>query len=259
MREVMTIVGRACHHATPCCLLLLCLISNASLADQNLTPHRATYKVKISLLSGEMQSGLQIDGSDYVVESTVTPKGIARLITRGTIRESSRFNIVQGEVRPSEYRSADTLSKNGNQIQINFDWTANAAVGVVDGSPYSAPLDVDVIDRASLQYALMFDLLNQQLREEYVLLEADGTKRLTVSNRGEKSVRVPFGLLDVIGITHRAESSSRETTLWCAPSLGYLPVVIEQHKDGKPLGTIVLVDYEDSSAAPLAELRKPNQ
>ena len=44
---------------------------------------------------------------------------------------------------------------------------------------------------------------------------------------------VASGEFDVIGIQHQAEGSKRQTTLWCAKKLDYLPVVIEQHRKGK--------------------------
>ncbi|MCH8944992.1 MAG: hypothetical protein IH910_09435 [Proteobacteria bacterium] len=41
------------------------------------------------------------------------------------------------------------------------------------------------------------------------------------------------GSYEAVGIQHQAEGSSRITTLWCVEELGYLPVVIEQHRKGK--------------------------
>ena len=41
------------------------------------------------------------------------------------------------------------------------------------------------------------------------------------------------GEFNAVGIQHQAENSSRVTTLWCVKELGYLPVVIEQHRKGK--------------------------
>lgn len=244
--------------ASLCRLLLFSFYVSNAWAEITLVPHHAIYKVKIRVLGGEMRSGLEISGPDYRVASEVSPKGIARLITRGTIRENSHFSIVNGHVRPTLYSSSDTLSKNGHEIQMTFNWDANVAVGDRDGLPYEASLEDNVIDRASLQYTLMYDLSNNQLQAEYILIEADGLKRLAVTTKGRKSVDVPYGQYNVIGISHRAESSSRETTLWCAPTLGYLPVVIEQHRNGKMLGKIVLVDYQRSATQALTDLEHPD-
>ncbi len=50
---------------------------------------------------------------------------------------------------------------------------------------------------------------------------------------GNREVRTPAGKFEAVGIQHQAENSSRVTTLWCVPELGYLPAVIEQHRKGK--------------------------
>ena len=55
--------------------------------------------------------------------------------------------------------------------------------------------------------------------------------------------RFDAGEFDVIGIRHQAEGSKRATTLWCAAELGYLPVVIEQHRKGKLRVRATLTDY----------------
>lgn len=225
-------------------LLLFAGTTTAKMSENELIPHRATYKVKISVLSGEMLSRLDLVNGEYAVSSTINPKGLARLVASGSIQESSKFEIENGHVRPTNYDSSDSLSKNGGDVKMSFDWNANEITREVDKATSRSKLEPGAVDRASLQYALMFDLLNDRLRQEYVLLESDEDKKLVVTIKSKKSVTVPHGTYDVIGVTHSAASSSRETTLWCAPSLGFLPIVIEQFRDGKIRGRIVLTDYE---------------
>ena len=89
----------------------------------------------------------------------------------------------------------------------------------------------------------MVDLLYERSQMQYVLQEVGVVKVLTGTRSDTKTVQVPYGALEVVGITHKSGSSSRSTTLWCAPSLGYLPVIIEQYRDGKLKGRVVLSDY----------------
>jgi hypothetical protein len=79
----------------------------------------------------------------------------------------------------------------------------------------------------------MFDLLNGGARDSYFLQDAEELKPLSITNVGTRAVKVPYGRFDAIGIQHHREGSSRVTTLWCVEELGYLPVVIEQHRKGK--------------------------
>jgi len=70
--------------------MLLLLLANVAVAETNLTPRQAIYKVKISVLGGELLSRLDLEDSEYIVNSTVKPKGVARLIARGSIQEPYR-------------------------------------------------------------------------------------------------------------------------------------------------------------------------
>ncbi|MDZ7643602.1 MAG: hypothetical protein U5K76_04815 [Woeseiaceae bacterium] len=60
---------------------------------------------------------------------------------------------------------------------------------------------------------------------------------------------MPFGTFEAVGIQHKAEESSRVSTLWCVRELGYLPVVIEQHRDGKLRVRAELTDYRPVAGA----------
>ncbi len=79
----------------------------------------------------------------------------------------------------------------------------------------------------------MHDLLNGGPNERYVLFDIDEFKTLVVRMVGERELETPAGKFTAVGIQHQAENSSRVTTLWCVEELGYLPVVIEQHRKGK--------------------------
>ena len=65
-------------------------------------------------------------------------------------------------------------------------WTllASPITGLINGEDFRAPLDGDVHDRVSLQYGLMYDLLNGGAREHYFLQDAEELKPLTLTNVG---------------------------------------------------------------------------
>jgi hypothetical protein len=81
------------------------------------------------------------------------------------------------------------------------------------------------------------------------MFEIDRLRPVNVKIVGEKSVDVPAGEFDVVGIQHQAEGSKRVTTLWCAKELDYLPVIIEQHRKGKLRVRATLMEYEPDHAA----------
>jgi hypothetical protein len=220
-------------------LLLLQITCGAA----ELTPHSAVYKIKISVLGGELRTHLQKLENGYRAESSIEATGMSRLIAHGAIRESSVFYLSDEGLRPAEFNSDDTLSKGGETVDFRFDWDANEITGTIDGAEFQTPLEGIVHDRVSLQFGLMHDLINGIHRDAYKLQDAETLKPLAITNIGAKRVKVPFGQFDVIGIQHQSEGSSRKTTLWVAESLGYLPVIIEQHRNGKLQVRAMLTEY----------------
>jgi hypothetical protein len=93
----------------------------------------------------------------------------------------------------------------------------------------------------------MNDLMNGVHRDNYLLQDAEELKPLSITNLGTKPVQVPFGDFEAVGIQHQRPESSRVTTLWCVEELGYLPVIIEQRRNGKLQLRAVLTDYRQTS------------
>jgi hypothetical protein len=214
-----------------------------------LTPHRARYNVSISVLGGTLTTDVTEAGPGFMSTSMIEPTGMSRIVARGVIQESSYFLADEDGVRPAQYRSIDTLSSDDKIINLDFDWREQVVTGSINDAEFRSELDGTVQDRVSLQYELMLDLLRGTASAEYSLLDGDELKLLQVRNIGTKEVKVPYGKFTTVGIQHSKKDSSRITTLWCAEELGYLPVIIEQHRDGKLRIRAVLTRYEPKGAA----------
>lgn len=207
-----------------------------------LTPHRAQYKVKISVISGQLDTELRRTEEGYSAQHVIKATGIARMLTSGTIDVSSTFTAGSDGVRPVSYHAIDTVTKEP-EAHIRFDWSTNLASGTVGEDEVQLQLDGVSHDAVSIQYELMHDLLNGGPSASYVIFDVDKLLPVTVSNTGRKTVTTKAGSYDVIGIQHHREDKSRTTTLWCAPELDYLPVIIEQHRDGKLRFRATLTEY----------------
>ena len=209
----------------------LSLVAGAAVAVE-LTPHQAEYKVRISVVSGQLNTELQASESGYLATHVVKPTGMSRVITRGRMQVSSEFTAADDGVRPVSYHAIDTI-RDDPEARITFDWETNQARGTVGEENVVLQLDGLSHDAVSIQYQLMLDLINDRPNGSYVLFDVDKMRVANVRNVGAKSVKTQAGQFDVVGIEHQKEGSSRTTTLWCAPELDYLPVVIEQHRKGK--------------------------
>ena len=226
--------GRLLLHLALGCLPLVAGAAGApAVAETALTPYSAEYKVKISVLSGRLSTELRPLADGYEANHVIEPQGLAAVLKNGKISEQSRFSARDGGIKASWYRSEDSLSSDATRAEITFDWSASELSGKVNDEDIRIVLDSIVHDRVAIQYQLMHDLLNGGPDERYVLFDIDEFKTLIVRNIGERKISTPAGEFHAVGIQHQAENSSRVTTLWCVEELGYLPVLIEQHRKGK--------------------------
>ncbi len=214
-------------------LLATLFLAGTVQASGGLTPHVAEYNVKMSVVSGRLRTELKATGAGYSAEHSINATGMSRLIARGEITEVSEFSDGPDGLYPLAYRSIDTLSRDKGRADIRFDWGGMQATGTVNGQDYEVTLEGLLHDRVSIQYELMHDLLDGEPSDQYRMFEIDEQKIINIRSLGTQKVEVPAGSFEAVGIQHQAEHSSRITTLWCVKELGYLPVIIEQHRKGK--------------------------
>lgn len=207
-----------------------------------LTPHRAQYKVRIAVVSGQLDTELRRTDDGYVAQHVIKATGVSKMLTRGTMDVSSTFISETDGVKPVSYHAIDTIRKDP-EANIRFDWSSNQASGTVGDEEVLLQLDGISHDAVSIQYELMHDLMNGGPSATYVIFDVSKMRTVNVRNSGRKTVKTQAGSYEVVGIQHQKEGSSRVTTLWCAPALDYLPVVIEQHRKGKLNFRATLTEY----------------
>ena len=234
VREIIVLLGAA-------------LLALPVMAASSLQPHSAVYKVKISVVSGQLKTELKATGDGYIATHVIKPTGMSRMFAGGQLSETSTFLTAADGVKPSEYSSINTISRDKTNAHVLFDWDSGVARGTVNGDKVLSEMDALAHDRVSIQYELMHDLLNNGPSAEYTMFEIDKLRKLNVRNIGRKSVKVPAGKFEAVGIQHQAEGSKRVTTLWCVEELGFLPVIIEQHRLGKLKVRAALSKYTPAS------------
>lgn len=204
----------------------------ASVAE-DLTPHSAEYKVKISVLSGRLKTRLAKTESGYEANHRIVPAGMSKMFVSGAIEEVSGFEATDDGVLPMRYSSNDTLSRDKTRADVTFDWSTGAISGTVNDEAIETIVEDITHDRVSIQYELMYDMMNGGASGTYTMFDIDRLKTINVTLIGSKKIKVPFGRFNAVGVQHQTVGSSRVTTLWCVEELDYLPVIIEQHRKGK--------------------------
>ena len=224
-------------------IVTLALTASQAHADTALTPHKAQYKVKISVLGGQLNTQLSATPDGYVATHSVKATGMARMFARGEIKLASWFDGIPTGIRPVQFESNDTLTRDRVQASIQFDWVAGTASGIVNDEDFQSTMDELAYDPVSIQYELMSDLMNGMPSKNYVLFEIDELKTIEVRNIGTRTVKVPAGEYEATGLEHQAVGSKRITTMWCVQELDYLPVIIEQRRKGALKMRAVLISY----------------
>lgn len=220
-------------------------------ADAVLATYVASYQVEYKGRdAGLAEFSVSYDAAQdvYTFRSYLKVKGLLRLIAPNAAVEHSTFVVREGRIRPLAFRYEDGTRKGGNNFQARFDWDSRKVV--LEGEQ-RVELDVTpgTLDRGSMQVALMKDMAAQGALGPYVLADEDSLKTYELTPVGAERIGTPLGELEVVRYRQQRVGSSSSTSLWVAPSLGYLPVRMERQRGGETDTIFVLESVEGLGVA----------
>lgn len=217
----------------PIVMLLLPLVA---LAGQSLKPEHAAYSVlRDGKAIGEASYTLSAnaDGSFTLRSETHGSAGMAKLLGLD-VREESVFSMHDRTLQGSRYDYRQDAAIKHKQRHVNFDWQAGQVHVRDNGKDFHYPIVPGCIDRSTVSVALG-------------LAVADGAKSITlpvaVRDRvepqhyamgGEEKLQLPER--NIITTVVERTDAKRAAKSWYAPSLGVLPVRVQQQQhDGSTL------------------------
>ena len=212
-------------------LALTALLSGAPVLADELKPFEASYKwiwhgmtVAISTLRLERQ-----EDNRWVYRSKSEPRGLGRMFSERPIQESV-LQVTDDGVHPLSYKADDGTSATKRDANVQFDWEHKRVTGVYEDAKVDMPLPRGIQDDLSVQIALMVELLRGQTPNKLLLISGNSTREYRYSRDGEETLKTPRG--DVPTVIYRSEkqNSPRVTRFWCAPSLGYIPMRVQQKR-----------------------------
>ena len=176
-------------------------------------------------------------GGGYVYESRTEPVGMFALIRDDVIVERSEWEYAGEWLRPLAYRYERTGRK-AREVGIAFDWEARIARHDSPAGPWvmEVPPGVMAMDKLGYLLALMHDLGHGGRGMEYTIADGGKLKRYTLTGIGDERIETALGAFDTVVVRRERENATRETTLWCASALGFLPVkIVHRERDGTVL------------------------
>ena len=208
-----------------------CLALNAAATADELKPFEASYTwmwhgmtVALSTLHLERQD------DTWIYRSKSEPRGIGRMMSERPTQQSV-LKVTDTEVRPLSYKADDGTSSTKRDADVEFDWEHGRMSGVYEDTKVDMPLPPGIQDDLSVQIALMVELLKGRTPEEFSLLSGNSVRKYRYTREGTETLVTPAGTVKTIIYSSQKEGSPRVTRFWCASSLGYIPLRVQQQRD----------------------------
>ncbi len=234
-------------------VFLLLIASEVSLAA-DIPDFSANYAVKLNgIQAGELKRTLETDQTGLRHFTSISQaKGVFSFFKPDIIEETSLWRLKDNVVQPQFYRYLRTGGKKEKRLEMKFNWLDMTAQIDDREHPWQLDIEPNTLDKLVYQISLMRDLIKHK-GDQITYRIADGGKLKTYQIRilGEERIKTPMGEIDAVKLTrHRDKDNERETTLWCAPSLAYLPVKLEHIEDGTTFTAVLRrlkgMDYEQA-------------
>lgn len=214
-------------------LVLLSCLAGIPLAQATdiTTPFIAEYQVsRNDSKIGERTHKLNKQGNSYLYEARMHTTGLAALLKPGEITERSLWSLTNNHVQPQHYEYIDS-SDNARTTNLQFDWPNQRVTNRVGDKPWNMDIPADTQDKFGYMLALMHDLQQGNTTAEYKIADGGRLKTYRFVSKGKVLLDTALGKLETIKLQRiRIGKENRKVFVWCAPSLGYIPVKIERHK-----------------------------
>ncbi len=231
--------------------VLLAAIAGLSWIDNTLGSevpiYRAVYEVE--------RNGKSIGTSEWTVthdperglyrfNSSFKVKGMLRLLSPKPVVEQSDFIYENGEIVPLEFWYQDGSRRGEDNLHTRFDWVRGLAFTTSDGRSTELQLQPGILDRGSIHVAFMLDMLSSAGPGGYAVADGDSVKLYAYSLDGTQVLNTALGSIETQAFTRQRQGSSRGLLLWVAPQLSFLPVRMEQQKNGRTEMVFILQSVE---------------
>jgi hypothetical protein len=234
--------SRGQRRARTLAALLSVALCSVAAADE-LKPFSASYEWSWHGMAVAV-SGVQLErtGENWTYTSKSDPRGLGKMFSERP-HMVSVLRVTPKGVEPISYKATDGTNSDKRTIDLKYDWNAHRLTGVYEQTQVDLPLTADVQDDASVQVAMMVELLGGRTPDHFSLLNKDKLRVYHYKREGEATVKTPFGDVATVIYSSQADYSPRTTRFWCAPERGYVPMRVEQKKDNEVQWTMEIRSF----------------
>jgi hypothetical protein len=230
------------------------LAAPTSTAQPLIAEYRASYEVRHDgRRAADVEFSVAATGDgEYLYRSVTEARGLLKLIAPKPATETSRVRLAGNELRSLHFDYVDGSRKGEDSFSIAFDERAGEIRVTRGDGAQSLPLESDLLDRGSLQIAVMRDLAACRLPGPYRWVDEDGIRTYRYERLEDQVAETGAGEFETIRLRQLREGSSRESILWLAPSQSFVPVIVEQSDDGEIETVYTLTAITVSTPPPAA-------
>ena len=221
---------RLANAALGALLLAGALTLGARAHAEELKPYQATYNgiwhgmtVAVSNLKFEQS------GDTWTYSSVSRAQGVGRFVSDLSPNQTSVVKLTATGIQPQSYTSG---ASNGGKVSVDlkYNWESRRVTGIYDGATVDLELTPEMQDDASVQLALMVELLHGRTPDSFQLIDKDSVREYQFTRDGEETVTTPMGSVATVIYRAQKKYSPRITSFWLAPDRGFIPMKVEQKK-----------------------------
>ncbi len=215
--------------------------------SDGITPYRATY----SLFEGDKRVGQSIftlsydaTSQQYTFESRSRFRGLLRLAAPRPVVERSEFVIADGAIRPMTFVYEDGTRRGRRNIALTFDWNAHRMTIESRENLSDEPIEPATLDRGSVRVALLRDVARGARAGTHALADPDVVRAYDYVVESTQVIETALGETTAHRVRQQRNGSSRHTLIWMAPSLSFVTLRMEQHREDRDAIAFVIESLE---------------
>ena len=227
-------------------LLLSPVVYTAPLADfeASYQLYRGSLRIGTSTLSL-----MNRENNGYLYESRSWPTAWVSWLLNDKLHETSSGQLDKTGLRPLHYHYRQSGGKKEREAKLSFDWEALTVANHVDGSRWKMDIPTGTLDKLASQLGMMLALGRGETDVTFNIADGGKLKEYRFKVVGHETLELPAGRFETVKITKLRDNKKRETYIWCAVELNYLPVRIWQRDKDDAIYQSDLENFTNTSTA----------
>lgn len=215
---------------------LIMLLGNNSYADTDASlppPFEASYKIfRKGVEVAKMDLSLKASGNDeFIYRAETNSTGLAAIFYKLHILEESHWRLQDQQLQPLNYSYERVKKKKTTHKKTHFDWISKQADYSGNETSSSFKLEHGMTDKLLYQINLMRDLSLGKKPPIYTVVDGEKIKTYHFEQNGREVISTPIGEFETIKVIRKKPDEKEYSILWCAASLHYLPIKVENTDD----------------------------